>query len=346
MKAPTMTDVARRAGVSHATVSRVVNGRSGVGSATEARVRKAIADLQYLAPPAEQRPGRSAAPVPGLRSRHVALVTFDRSLTEHSAFVASVYEGARRAGLERGVTVSLLSLDDCDAVPDWVHPDNLDGLLLHGLHSRDHLVRAGREIPSLWLTTHDEEGADAVLPGNREVGRMAAGYLAERGHRRVAALSLDRENPSYRVRLEAFVAEARQRGMTASLVQSPKRAEKLPPEEKMQRLVRSIAAGRNGRKPGKPERATGLFLPSDRMAALAHAACRREGLDPGTDFDFISCDNEDAYLAGLHPRPATIDLGTGERGRLALEMLLDRIENPGRDRRATLLLDPVLVAGE
>lgn len=57
MKAPTMTDVAQLAGVSHATVSRVVNGRAGVNSETEALVRKAMADLQYLAPPTENRPG-------------------------------------------------------------------------------------------------------------------------------------------------------------------------------------------------------------------------------------------------------------------------------------------------
>ena len=339
MKAPTMTDVAKRAGVSHATVSRIINGRPGVNSKTEETVRKAIADLQYLAPPSAQRPGRSVKPDTVMRNRHVALLTFDRALTEHSAFVASIYEGARRAAAEQGITVSLLSLDDCASVPDWISRDNLDGLLLHGLRSRDHLTRTAAEIPTLWLTTNAEGSNDAVLPGNEAVGQMAADYLKDHGHERVAVLSIDLENPSYEVRVDSFNRKARRLKMkVAKLI--PSRSELKQTHsaaERMRNLIAKLSAL------PKKERPTELFLPSDYMTALAHAACRRAGLEPGRDFDFVSCDNEKAYLEGLYPRPATIDLGTEARGKLAFELLLSRIQDPARDRKATLLLDPVLV---
>lgn len=334
-----MTDVAQQAGVSHATVSRIINGRPGVSARAEEAVRKAIAELQYLAPPSSQRPGRSVKPAALTMHNHVALLTFDRALTEHSAFVASIYEGARRAAAEKNITVSLLSLDDCTSVPDWISRDNLDGLLLHGLRSRDRLTRTAAEIPSLWLTTNAEGENDAVLPGNSAVGEMAAQYLKRKQHLRVAVLTIDSENPSYEVRVDSFVKEARKLKLKVTK-QSPKKTDLKPntaASELMDGLFHRLSTTPKGTRP------TALFLPSDYMTALAHAACRRCKLEPGRDFEFISCDNESAYLEGLYPRPATIDLGTEARGKLAFELLLSRIQDPARDRKATLLLDPVLV---
>ncbi len=338
MKAPTMTDVARHAGVSHATVSRIINGRPGVSSRAEESVRKAIAELQYLAPPSQHRPGRSAKPRESKLCHHVALLTFNSALTDHSAFVASIYEGARRAARDRDFAVSLLSLDDFDTVPDWIHPDNLDGLLLHGLRSRGHLTRTAAEIPSLWLTTHDDGTGDSVLPGNDAVGEIAASFLLGQKHQSVATLCIESDNPSYAVRIKSFIHSARKSGMKATSIALTKSEQKYSETTaKMRRLIEKLS------KMKKSDRPTGLFLPSDYMTALAYAECHRAGFLPGDDFEFVSCDNESAYLDGLFPRPATIDLGTGARGKIAFEMLLSRIQDPARDRKATLLLDPVLV---
>lgn len=342
MKAPSMTDVATLAGVSHATVSRIVNGRPGVSSETEARVRRAMAELQYLAPPSENRPGRSAKPPREKIVRHIALLTFDHALTEHSAFVASIYEGARRAAAEQGIAVSLLSLDDFNTVPDWIHPNHIDGLLLHGLRSRSHLIRSASEIPSLWLTTHEDGGVDAVLPGNQKVGEIAADYLADREHRVVAALSIDLQNSSYRVRLDSFRDQASKRGMgrISCRLTASDLSKHQTPEERMTALIRKLL------QQDPADRPTGIFCPSDLMTALAYSACQEAGIRPGADFEFVSCDNEKAYLTGLFPRPTTIDLGTEDRGRLALELLLARIRDPGLDRKAALILEPLLLPSE
>ncbi|MEM8955576.1 MAG: LacI family DNA-binding transcriptional regulator, partial [Verrucomicrobiota bacterium] len=343
MKTPTMTDVAKKAGVSHATVTRSINGRAGVSIATEDRVRQAIADLQYLAPPSHQRPGRSVKPQNPDACKHIALVTFDQALSEHAAFVASIYEGARRAAKELNIAVSLISLDQFDTLPEWVRPGNLDGLLLHGLHSRAHLTRSAHKIPSLWLTTHEEGGINAVLPGNDTAGQIAAQYLIDRNHKHIAAISIDADNPSYQTRIDAFAKTARDQNIKIT-IRVPRKAKAKangdPPENPAQAMrapIRTLA------KLKKSNRPTGLFLPSDYMTALAHAACHAEGLNPAESFDFVSCDNEQAFLTGLYPRPATIDLGTETRGRLAVQLLLDRIQNPLLDRKATLTLDPVLV---
>lgn len=340
MKSPTMTDVAKKAGVSHATVSRFINGRPGVSFNAEEKVREAIAELQYLAPPSDHRPGKSAARPNTKLKGHVALLTFDRALSEHSAFVASIYEGARRAARDRGISISLLSLDDCDTVPAWVSPGNLDGILLHGLRSRGHLTRSAAEIPSLWLTTHEEGSTDQVLPGNEAVGKIAADYLHHRGHKSVTTLSIDDSNPSYLVRSDTFIKAARKLRLKTQRLTLPQRLvqSSCTDDEKMAVLVEQIHNQKIS------ERASGWFIPSDYMSALFHAELRRRKLVPGKKFDIISCDNEKAFLDGLFPRPATIDLGTEARGRLAFEMLLARIKDPTRERKATLLLEPVLVS--
>ena len=56
--------------------------------------------------------------------------------------------------------------------------------------------------------------------------------------------------------------------------------------------------------------------------------------------------NETPYLANLHPRPATIDLGPEVTGRRAVEQLLWRIRHGTESRRVQVIVEPVLVPGE
>ena len=70
--------------------------------------------------------------------------------------------------------------------------------------------------------------------------------------------------------------------------------------------------------------------------------CLRAGR-PVRDVTLISCNNEQPWLAGLRPRPATIDLGAKTTGRCAAEQLLWRIRCPEKQRRIQVLVEPVLI---
>src|SRR5262245_35917279 len=84
-------DVANSAGVSHMTVSRVVNGRPGVADATRQRVLRAIEELDY-------RPSRAARDLSRGRSRSVTVMTSETTLYGRAAVLRGIEEAARAAG--------------------------------------------------------------------------------------------------------------------------------------------------------------------------------------------------------------------------------------------------------
>jgi DNA-binding LacI/PurR family transcriptional regulator len=334
-----IVDVAKAAGVSHATVSRVLNGTAPVHAATARRVKRAMARLGYVAPPPERRRGRTARRPDPAGNRHLAVLCLDPDLAPHGGFLFSLFQGVRDAAERESIAVSLLARKGASPLPDVIRKRRVDGLLLVGVSPDPGIMREIRPMPHLWLTSHAGVDESAVLVGNEAVGRMAAGYLTGRGHRAVAYLSAQEENPSYRVRGEIFEVTARAAGADVSrfAARSPSAGgttEAL--RQGLDALIRQMIRRR--------KRPTGVFCPSDCMTALAYGLLAEHGVRPGRDVEFVSCDHEEPYLAGLNPRPATIDLGCEERGRAAVEQLLLRIRHPETDRQAHLLIEPVLVA--
>ena len=101
-RAPRMTDVAERAGVSLKTVSRVVNGEPGVTAATTARVRDAIVELGF------RRNNVAHALRRGQRFRMLGLVIEDVANPFYSAIARGVEEATR----ERGQLLMMASSDE------------------------------------------------------------------------------------------------------------------------------------------------------------------------------------------------------------------------------------------
>jgi DNA-binding LacI/PurR family transcriptional regulator len=97
-KATNIWDVARAAGVSHQTVSRVINKTGRVSDTTRARVLAAIAELGY-------RPNRMARTLAGGQARSVTVLTSDTSLYGAAATLRGIEEAARAAGYSVGISV-------------------------------------------------------------------------------------------------------------------------------------------------------------------------------------------------------------------------------------------------
>src|SRR5215470_8033767 len=88
---PVMADVARLAGVSHQTVSRVINDHPAVREATRERVRRAMEQLDY-------RPNSLARALVTGRSRTLGVVTFDTVLHGPASTLVGVERAAHTAG--------------------------------------------------------------------------------------------------------------------------------------------------------------------------------------------------------------------------------------------------------
>ena len=125
-----MTEVAKLAGVSQSTVSRVVNGRSFVRESTRARVLEAIRQLGYCAPPPERRSGRN----PKLEQRPdtglLAMLVNPNGMILHTDFVSQLTQAVQREANREGYSVILHYLESGLPLPAVF--EKVDGYLLVG----------------------------------------------------------------------------------------------------------------------------------------------------------------------------------------------------------------------
>lgn len=184
-RAPTLREVADRAGVHVSTVSRVLRQSEPVDGWSESalRVRDAAAELGY-------RPNLWAA---SLRTRRTTtLGAVMPRLTD--GVVATVYQGVEQAARESGYSLLLSSPPDEPgeqaAAIDLLAGRQVDGLLLSSLHSpaADFVSALGLSVPMVALNRHADSGLPYVAGDDRHGGFLAGRHLLDRGYRRPAVI--------------------------------------------------------------------------------------------------------------------------------------------------------------
>jgi len=209
----TVNDVARVAGVSAMTVSRVLNRPDRVPEATVAKVRAAVAQTGYV-------PNRAAGALRSSRSRLVAAVVPTLSGPMFLETLEALTEGLEARGYQLMVGQSGYSESREDALLADIISRRPDGIVLTGvLHTaqgRARLLASGIPIVETWDLSADP--IDVLVGFSHEaVGRAVAGFFAQRGRRRLAVIGGD--DPRARRRAAAFVAEAMAHGLVEPMLQ-------------------------------------------------------------------------------------------------------------------------------
>jgi LacI family gluconate utilization system Gnt-I transcriptional repressor len=208
----TVNDVARVAGVSAMTVSRVLNRPESVPAGTVEKVRAAVAQTGYV-------PNRAAGALRSSRSRLVAAVV----PTLSGPMFLETLEALTAGLAERGYQLMVGQSGYSEAREDELLADIIgrrpDGIVLTGvLHTaqgRQRLLASGIPVVETWDLAPDP--IDVLVGFSHEaVGRAVAGFFAERGRRRLAVIGGD--DPRARRRAEAFAAEAQARGLAAPVL--------------------------------------------------------------------------------------------------------------------------------
>ncbi len=190
MSKATIDDVARLAGVSIKTVSRVVNREQNVRESTRERVQRAISELNY-------RPNLSARNLASLRSHLIVLVYDDPSAYEipSGGYVIRMQQGVLRAC---GAADYELLIHPCNyrnrnatdklhALIDQVRPDGI--VLAAPLSNMPRIVKAisDKGTPMVRLSPGKKNGKEyTVVTNDREVCAEMTRYLASLGHQRIA----------------------------------------------------------------------------------------------------------------------------------------------------------------
>ncbi len=336
----TMIDVARLAGVSQTTVSRVVNGDSRVAEATVQAVTRAMRELGYETRARRKKRGHTVFKRT-FSHNVVAVVLLDTSMDVHPAMAMAKLRGVEAAVSRAGLTVALTRAQKDGEIPPTLLRPDLCGALLWGSTISLELARQIKHLPHLWLSSYSAEENNVVLVGNEQAGRIAADYLLDQGIERPAAICPVSSNPQYKLRIDGFHYACHIRNSPAIIIRpATSMADELsdPQMSQIPSLIEQLVS--------MAPIPDGLFIPDDSLTVLVYQALAEHGIKPEQDIRIVSCDNESTYLNALHPRPATIDLEPEATGRLAVEQLIRKLEIPNENGQVSVLINPRLIPGE
>jgi DNA-binding LacI/PurR family transcriptional regulator len=314
-RARIMSDVAARAGVSHQTVSRVVNGHPNVAPSTRARVERAIAELGY-------RPNPAARALVTGSTRTIGLVTV--YLDQYGP--AQTLVGLERAAREAGYSLSVTVLDDptADAVRaavDRFAAQKVDAVV--ALSTYDEVAEALATLdPAVPLVTVEggggtddpERDTPAVGVGQEAGARLATRHLLDLGHRTVHHVAGPAHSREARARVAGWRAELEAAGAP---VPDCRPGDWTPAAGYAagELLAARIRAG---------EPVGAVFAANDQMALGMLAALHAAGLHVPGDVSVVGFDDlpEAAYFG---PPLTTVRQDFAELGRRGVQLLLARL---------------------
>ena len=314
---PTIRDVARRAGVSIATVSRVLNNRGDVSVETRERVREVARSVGYSADPA-------ARALASQRTRLVAVVVGDNAGHRD---LSLVFFGKVLAAISRRLSHSdyealLLQTDDVGL------QHRFDAAILIGVDDADPLVTdlADRDIPLVGIDVRCTSGRTAFVGSDHADGvRLALAHLYALGHRRIAHLAGAHNTVAGADRAAAFRREAERLGLAVS-------------DDYVREGDFSSASGYRETCAllALADRPTAIVAASDLMALAGLQAIRDVGLQPGGDVAIVGFDDLEA-AALAHPPLTTIRQDRQGLGTVAAERAIELIEDSHASPAPTVL---------
>jgi DNA-binding LacI/PurR family transcriptional regulator len=176
-----MADVGRLAGVSHQTVSRVINGSRHVSPATRERVLAAMRELGY-------RPNSIARALVTGRSRTLGVVSFDTTLYGPASTLFGIERAAHHAGYFI-IIASLRALDRASVLEavDRLRVQGVEGILVivSEQTAADALLAVEIDVPLVAVEAGPERGIPVVAVDQRLGATMATRHLLDLGHETV-----------------------------------------------------------------------------------------------------------------------------------------------------------------
>jgi len=311
-KAATLADVARLAGVSAMTVSRVINDARSVSEPTAARVRTAMTQLRY-------RPNPLARGLARGRSHTIGVVTFDTGQYGPGSTLLSIERAARSRGY--GVTITAIERADRDAVREAVLGlgDRLvDGLVIIApfVDTAGALVGLDRSVPVVLAEAGSPSEATVVGIDQVDGARTATTHLLGLGHRTVHHVAGPAEWLESRLRTQGWRQALDEAGRWA------------PPT--LSGDWTPAAGYEAGLRLAEDPKATAVFVANDQMALGLLAALHSRGIRVPDDFSVVGFDDtpESAFYT---PSLTTIRQDFTALGEAAMACLDSLINRQGDD---------------
>lgn len=313
-------DVAARAGVSHQTVSRVINNHASVRDATRQRVLEAMQELEYV-------PNQAARALVTSRSGLIGILASDMALYGPAGGVNAMEVAAREAGYSTITrTVNPEAEEEVRAGVTQLRLLGVEGIVVVTTHNRPALI-AREMLPAMPIVGIDADYSSsdlAVEVDNVDAASRATQHLIDLGHTNILHITGPEASFIGKQRIVGYTSTMRRSGLKPRLAKGDW----------------SIAAGyREGSAYDiEGQHITAVFCANDSLALGLLKALRERGFRVPEDVSVVGFDDipEAAYF---DPPLTTMRQEFGEIGRTAMTLLLRQLAGESDLESAFVKLD-------
>ncbi len=308
---PTMSDVARLAGVSRTAVSFVLNNHvfsANIPTETKDRILEAAKKLSY-------RPNLAAKVLHTNQTHTIGFITDEIATTPHAV---NITKGAQDFAWANGKLLLIVNTGSdtnvTETAIEMMLERQVEGIIYAAWYHREATLPANiYERSAVLLDCFcANQSLPSVVPNEIQGGQTATEVLLQKGHRRVGFINCLDPVPATFGRLEGY--------------KQALQAYDIPFDEN---LVCSHVSGSRGGYQGTlelmqlREPPTAIFCFSDAMAMGAYDALRKLGLSVPDDVAVMGFDNQELIAAQLSPPLSTVALPHYEMGKWAVQFLLE-----------------------
>ena len=306
----TIADVARAAGVSVATVSRVINQNGPVAPETAQRVRAAIEEYDY-------QPNAWGRSLRRQESRMLLIFVPNISNPYYSRIVSGIEETARGNGYNTMLCITDMKRKRTDDFVNLLRSGQADGAIMLDV-TRDNkaLAQIAARYPVVQCCEFVEHGQMShVSIDNFAAARQMVEYLISIGHRRIAFLGADNRFISSEKRRQGYEMALQEAGI-------PCRSDYIASADANYNFQSGVRAA--GRLLSLQDRPTAIFCVADILAIGAIHAAQEKGIAVPEQLTVTGFDDVE-YATMFTPKLTTLAQPGRLLGRTACEMLLRRI---------------------
>ncbi|MGD8778003.1 MAG: LacI family DNA-binding transcriptional regulator [Ignavibacteria bacterium] len=308
----TIKDVARKAGVSIATVSLVIHNNDRISSDTRKKVNKAIKELEYY-------PSRSARDLVSKKTGNIGFVLTGDHFLRTEPFYTRIFLGTEFEARDGEYYILLTTVksdfNEDDLLPRFVLDRSVDGIIIAGKVPEKLIKQLSQNrIPLVFVDyISGKKNYPAVLIDNIQGGTAATEHLLDLGHRNVAFIGGDIEHPSINERLTGYKKALENKGIS--------------PSKKFISVSSPYPDRHNGYKSAKKifdnnKDVTAVFACNDAMAIGAMHYLKENGYEIPGDVSIIGFDDVEANLL-LDPPLTTMRVPKIELGIEAMRLMIE-----------------------
>jgi LacI family transcriptional regulator len=302
-------EVAKKAGVSVKTVSRVINNESGVRESTRQRVLRSVEELGYL-------PHAGARNMRTKRSQTIGLITDEIATTP---FAVNIIRGAQDLAWAHNKLLLIANTDGDKQKEDlairMMLERRVEGIIYATwFHRAVEVPDSIREQPLVLVDCYSEDGLlTSVVPDEIQGGRDATEALIGKGHQRIGFINLTSGTPAALGRLQGYREAIDAHGIPfdPTLVRNNESGQADEGYEQARILM------------SQPNPPSALFCGNDRTAMGAYQALKELGFHIPQDVAVIGVDNQEVIAAYLRPSLSTMALPHYAMGQWAVQYLLE-----------------------